>query len=81
VTKCYVYQLTKTWSRRRLLSSTRANRPGYRSFASKGSISTSEYVAATGAPVRTAYCDLQDLVERGLLLVRGKRRGARYYLV
>ena len=46
----------------------------------KGSISTSEYVAATGVPVRTAYRDLQDLVERGLLVVRGKRRGARYYL-
>jgi ATP-dependent DNA helicase RecG len=46
----------------------------------QGSISTSEYTAATGAPVRTAYRDLQDLVERGLLVVRGKRRGARYYL-
>lgn len=46
----------------------------------KGSISTSEYVAATGVPARTAYRDLQDLVERGLLVVRGKRRGARYYL-
>ena len=46
----------------------------------KGSISTSEYVAATGVPARTAYRDLQDLVDRGLLVVRGKRRGARYYL-
>jgi ATP-dependent DNA helicase RecG len=46
----------------------------------KGNISTSEYVAATNAPARTAYRDLQDLVERGLLVVRGKRRGARYYL-
>lgn len=46
----------------------------------KGSISTGEYVAATGTPVRTAYRDLQDLVDRGLLVVRGKRRGARYYL-
>lgn len=46
----------------------------------KGSISTSEYVAATGVPARTAYRDLQDLVERGILVVRGKRRGARYYL-
>ncbi|NCC35151.1 MAG: hypothetical protein EOM24_24535 [Chloroflexia bacterium] len=47
----------------------------------KGSISTSEYVVVTGAPARTAYRDLQNLVERGLLVVRGKRRGARYYLV
>jgi ATP-dependent DNA helicase RecG len=46
----------------------------------QGSISTSEYMAATGAPARTAYRDLQVMVERGLLVVRGKRRGARYYL-
>jgi ATP-dependent DNA helicase RecG len=45
-----------------------------------GSISTTEYCAATGAPNRTGYRDLQNLVERGLLVVRGKRRGARYYL-
>ncbi len=46
----------------------------------QGSISTSEYGAATGVPVRTAYRDLHDLVDRGLLVVRGKRRGTRYYL-
>ena len=53
---------------------------GLRIVREKGSISTSEYCAATGTSDRTAYRDLQDLVERGLLISRGKKRAARYYL-
>ena len=46
----------------------------------KGSISTGEYCAATGVSDRTAFRDLQGLVGKGLLIVRGKKRGQRYFL-
>lgn len=46
----------------------------------KGSISNSEYQAATGASPATALRDLTDLVERGILTTRGKLKGLRYYL-
>jgi ATP-dependent DNA helicase RecG len=39
-----------------------------------GSINTSEYCAATGASTRTGLRDLTELMERGLLVARGKRR-------
>ena len=47
-----------------------------------GSISSSEYRAATGATESTALRDLQNLVDRGVLVTRGKKRGRglRYYL-
>jgi predicted HTH transcriptional regulator len=44
------------------------------------SISTSEYCAATGASERTGLRDLRDLVDKGLLIARGKKRGQRYFL-
>lgn len=53
---------------------------GLQTVHEKGSISTSEYCAVTNTSDRTAYRDLQDLVERGLLVSRGKQRAARYYL-
>ena len=45
----------------------------------KGSISSQEYVEATGAPERTAVRELRDLVNRGIFVVRGKARNTRYY--
>jgi ATP-dependent DNA helicase RecG len=46
----------------------------------RGSISTSEYCAATGLPERTGLRDLQALVSMGLLVVRGKKRWQRFHL-
>jgi ATP-dependent DNA helicase RecG len=46
----------------------------------RGSISTGEYCAATGVAERTGLRDLQELVSKGLLVVRGKKRGSRYFL-
>jgi hypothetical protein len=34
----------------------------------------------TGVAERTGLRDLQDLVTKGLLVVRGKKRGSRYFL-
>lgn len=45
-----------------------------------GSISTSEYCAATGVSPSTGLRDLTELVERDLLVARGKRRAKRFYL-
>lgn len=46
----------------------------------KGSINNDEYCAITGAAERTVLRDLQDLVTKGLLVARGKKRGQRYFL-
>lgn len=46
----------------------------------KGSINSGEYCAATGASERTALRDLSELVEKGILVTRGKKRWLRYYL-
>lgn len=53
---------------------------GLRIVSEHGSISTSEYCAATGASERTGLRDLQDLVAKQLLVARGKKRGQRYFL-
>jgi ATP-dependent DNA helicase RecG len=45
----------------------------------KGSISSQEYMEATGVPERTAVRELRDLVNRGIFVVRGKARNTRYY--
>ncbi len=45
-------------------------RIGLRIVREQGSISTTEYCAATGAPERTGLRDLQNLVTQGLLVVR-----------
>jgi ATP-dependent DNA helicase RecG len=45
-----------------------------------GSVSTSEYCAATGTSPSTGLRDLTELVEKGLLVPRGKRRAKRFYL-
>jgi ATP-dependent DNA helicase RecG len=55
-------------------------RIGLRIVRERGSISTPEYSAATGAPERTGLRDLQQLVDKGLLVVRGKKRGQRFFL-
>jgi ATP-dependent DNA helicase RecG len=55
-------------------------RMGLRIVHEQGSISTPEYCAVTGAPERTGLRDLQSLVAKGLLVVRGKKRGQRFYL-
>ncbi|NNJ12004.1 hypothetical protein EKD04_016855 [Chloroflexales bacterium ZM16-3] len=59
---------------------TERQRIGLRIVREQGSISTPEYCAATGAPERTGLRDLQSLVAKGLLVVRGKKRGQRFYL-
>jgi ATP-dependent DNA helicase RecG len=46
----------------------------------RGSISTPEYCAATGATDRMGLRDLHDLVSKGLLVARGKKKGLRFYL-
>ena len=53
---------------------------GLRIVREHGSISTGEYCAATGIAERTGLRDLQELVAKGLLVVRGKHRGSRYFL-
>jgi ATP-dependent DNA helicase RecG len=53
---------------------------GLRVVRERGSISTGEYCAATGVAERTGLRDLQDLVTKGLLVARGKKRGQRYFL-
>jgi ATP-dependent DNA helicase RecG len=46
----------------------------------KGSISTGEYSAVTGASERTALRELREMVDRGIVVSRGKTRGLRYFL-
>jgi len=46
----------------------------------RGTISSPEYAEATGAAARTALYDLREMVDRGILTSRGKKRAARYYL-
>jgi ATP-dependent DNA helicase RecG len=46
----------------------------------KGSISSGEYRAATGASERTALRELREMVDRGIIVSRGKTRGLRYFL-
>jgi ATP-dependent DNA helicase RecG len=45
----------------------------------KGSISSQEYIDATGVAERTALRELRDMVDRGVLAVRGKARNTRYH--
>ena len=45
----------------------------------KGSISTQEYIDASGVPERTALRELRDMVDRGVFTVRGRARHTRYY--
>jgi ATP-dependent DNA helicase RecG len=47
----------------------------------KGSISSQEYMDATGVAERTAVRELRDMVDRGVLMTRGKARNTRYYRV
>jgi len=53
---------------------------GLRLIQERGSISSREYVEATGTSERTALRELRDMVERGIIVVRGRTRSARYYL-
>jgi DeoR/GlpR family transcriptional regulator of sugar metabolism len=43
-------------------------------------ITTSEYCEGVGVSPRTALRDVRELVERGVILMEGRRRGARYRL-
>jgi DNA-binding NtrC family response regulator len=43
-------------------------------------ITTSEYCEIVGVSPRTALRDVRELVERGVIVMEGKRRGARYRL-
>jgi DNA-binding NtrC family response regulator len=43
-------------------------------------ITTSEYCEVVGVSPRTALRDVRELVERGVILMEGRRRGARYRL-
>ena len=53
---------------------------GLQLIQERGSITSSEYREATGASERTALRELRDLVERAIIVVRGRTRSARYYL-
>ena len=46
----------------------------------RGSISTQDYVAASGLSKRTALRDLTQLVDSGVVARTGKRRAARYVI-
>ena len=45
----------------------------------KGSISSQEYIDATGLAERTALRELRAMVDRGIFAVRGKARNTRYH--
>ena len=53
---------------------------GLQLLQERGSITSSDYCAATGASERTALRELRDLVDREIIVVRGRTRAARYYL-
>ena len=53
---------------------------GLRIVRERGSFSTGEYCTATGVAESTALRDLQELVTKGLLVVRRKTRGVRSFL-
>ena len=53
---------------------------GLRLIQERGSITTREYVEMTGASERTGLRELRDMVGRGVIIVRGRTRSARYYL-
>jgi ATP-dependent DNA helicase RecG len=53
---------------------------GLRMIQAQGSITTRDYCDATGASERTALRELRELIERGVLVVKGRTRAARYYL-
>jgi Fic family protein len=46
----------------------------------RGNISSPAYAEATGAAARTALYDLREMVDRGILTSRGKKRAVPYYL-
>ena len=56
---------------------------GIRFLQEHGAMSRAQYQAILGenVPARTAQYDLRDLVERGLLTVKGKGPATRYVLV
>jgi ATP-dependent DNA helicase RecG len=53
---------------------------GLRLIQTRGSITSREYVEATNVSERTALRELRELVERGIIVVRGRTRSARYFL-
>src|SRR6266496_4758633 len=53
---------------------------GVEMIQKSGSISSTEYAAATGISESTALRDLRELVDRGILITRGKKKSLRYYL-
>ncbi len=53
---------------------------GLRLIQERGSITTREYVDATRTSERTALRELRDMVERCIIVVRGRTRSARYFL-
>jgi Fic family protein len=46
----------------------------------EGGMNASKYMKMTGAPDRTATRDLQKLVELGVLVKTGERKGTRYWI-
>lgn len=53
---------------------------GLRMIQEHGSITSRQYVEATGTSERTALRELQEMVKRGVIVVRGRTRSARYFL-
>ena len=49
-------------------------------LAERGVLTNSEYCASAGISTRTGLRDLKELLGRGLIVMEGKRRGARYRL-
>lgn len=53
---------------------------GLRLIQEQGSLTSNEYCTITGASDRTASRELREMVERGIIVVRGRTRAARYFL-
>ncbi len=53
---------------------------GLKTIQENGSISSGEYRILTNVGESTALRDLSDMVNRGILITRGKKRALRYYL-
>lgn len=53
---------------------------GLQLIQSRGSMTSSEYAEAMETSERTALRELRDMVNRGIIIVRGRTRSARYYL-
>lgn len=53
---------------------------GLQAIRERGSISSGEYAALTGTSERTALRELREMADKGVVVIKGKTRGLRYFL-